>query len=35
MRVALMFIETAASAYLKDMVLSADAQPKDSGPPKA
>jgi hypothetical protein len=34
MRAALMFIEMAASAYLKDMMLSASAQPEDSDSPK-
>jgi hypothetical protein len=34
MRAALMFIETAASAYLKDMTLSASAQSEDSDSPK-
>ena len=29
MRAALMFIETAASAYLRDMTLNASAQSKD------
>ena len=34
MRTALMFIETAASAYLKDMMLNARAQAEDSDLPK-
>lgn len=34
MRAALMFIETAASAYLKDMMLNARAQCEDPDSPK-
>lgn len=34
MRAALMFIKTAAPAYLKDMKLNASTQPEDSDPPK-
>lgn len=34
MRAALMFIKTAASAYLKDMRLHANAQSEDSDSPK-
>jgi len=34
MRAALMFIETAASAYPKDMTLSASAQSEDPDSPK-
>lgn len=35
MRVALMFVETAASAYLKDMKFNASTRSEDSDPPKA
>jgi hypothetical protein len=34
MRAALMFIETATPAYLKDMRLNASTQPEDSNSPK-
>jgi hypothetical protein len=34
MRAALMFIETAASAYLRDMTLNASAQFEDPDSPK-
>jgi hypothetical protein len=34
MRAALMFIETAASAHLKDMMLNAGTQSQDSDSPK-
>jgi hypothetical protein len=34
MRAAPMFIETAASAYPKDMMLNAGAPPEDPDPPR-